>query len=109
MKTPKILPWLARRYGVSDARAGKLWMESLRHAAGKTGTEGTSEYWKTALERWVELLQAEADQSCHPPLAWMARAHARFWMLPLIAWQGTALVGVAAWTRLAELRRLRVA
>jgi|PlaIllAssembly_1097288.scaffolds.fasta_scaffold549060_1 maltooligosyltrehalose synthase len=99
MKTPKILPWLARRHGVSEERAEALWAEAIRHATARTGWVGTSEYWKAAMDRLTVLLEREARSQCRPPLAPMVRIQTRLAMLPMIAWHGIALAIAAAWTR----------
>jgi hypothetical protein len=100
VKTPKILPWLARKHGVSEARATKLWADSVRYATDKTGWVGTSDYWKAAMDRLIELLEAEAGRSCQPPLSTLVRIQTRLGILPLIAWHGVLLVGSASWSRL---------
>ena len=56
MKTPKILPWLAKKHGVTEARAAELWADALCHATDKTGWVGTPAYWSAAMERLNELL-----------------------------------------------------
>jgi hypothetical protein len=33
MKTPKVLPWLARKAGLTDEYAELLWSSALRHAS----------------------------------------------------------------------------
>jgi hypothetical protein len=99
MKTPKILPWLARRHGVSEERAEFLWAEAIRHATAKTGWVGTPEYWKAAMDRLTVLLEREARTACRPPLAPIVRSQTRLAMLPLIAWQGIALALTVALTR----------
>lgn len=82
MRTPKVLPWLARKAGVSDTRAADLWFDAIRYATDVTGWVGTPEYWRVANERWLELLDTEkqqvqcatrshlpvvASQDCFPP------------------------------------------
>lgn len=59
MKTPKILPWLARRSGISDHRAQQLWGEALRHATRTTEWVGTPEFWTAAMNKLQELIEAE--------------------------------------------------
>lgn len=59
MKTPKFLPWIARRSGVPEPRAEELWAEALRYATEHTGPIETSDYWKTANNRWLALIEAE--------------------------------------------------
>ena len=59
MKTTKILPWIARKAGVPQARAEQLWAEAIRYATEQTGWVGTSEYWEAALDRWMSLIEEE--------------------------------------------------
>jgi len=60
MKAPKMLPWLARKAGVSEAHAEGLWAEAIVCATVRTGWVGTSEYWKAAVDRLVELIELES-------------------------------------------------
>ena len=102
MKTPMILPWLARKAGVSDARAEKLWADALRYATVKTGWVGTSEYWRVAVERVVELLERESVQTQSAGFSPAVRFQTRMWMFPLIAWHGFSLIAAATWAKLAS-------
>ena len=61
MKTPKILPWLARKAGISEHHAQELWAEAVVCATVQTGWVGTSEYWKAAVDRVVELIELESQ------------------------------------------------
>ena len=63
MKTPKFLPWIARRSGVPEPRAEELWAEALCYATEQTGPIETSDYWKTANNRWLALIEAERPVS----------------------------------------------
>ncbi|MGB0126257.1 MAG: hypothetical protein WBP72_01375 [Rhodocyclaceae bacterium] len=100
MKTPKMLPWLARRHGVPAARAEEMWVEALRHATTKTGWVGTSDYWGAAVEHLVEALEAEA--SLRPPLTDIVQTANRIGFIPLIVWQGFADIVQASWKRAAK-------
>lgn len=104
MKTPKILPWLARKHGVSEARAGKLWASAVRHATAKTGWVGTPDYWKCAMDRFLELLEAEVSP-CRPPISAWVRIQGRLGLLPLIAGQGLTMVATQWWQRARFTRR----
>lgn len=99
MKTPKMLPWLARKAGISEARAEALWVEAIRHATVQTGWVGTPEYLRIATERWNELIAAESELA-GSPISPMASAQAKLVMLPFIAWQGYSVVAASAWQRL---------
>ncbi|MCK9284460.1 MAG: hypothetical protein M0P39_09280 [Rhodocyclaceae bacterium] len=60
MKSPKLLPWLARSAGLSDARIGQLWLDATQYAANATGEHETHRYWKVAHERLIDLVDAES-------------------------------------------------
>ena len=61
MKTiPKMLPYLARSSGITDLRAEELWWEASHYARNAIGEFETPKYWKTAYDRLVNLIQAEA-------------------------------------------------
>lgn len=87
MKTPMILPWIAHRAGISDARAEELWREALCYATERTGWVGTSEYWAVAERRLLQLVEREKPTCClpAPDLSWMVRLQARIAHLPLLA------------------------
>ena len=65
MTALKMLPWLAHKAGISEERAEDLWVEAVRHATDRTGTVGSSEHSKIAVDRLQELIEAEqaANQS----------------------------------------------
>jgi hypothetical protein len=55
-----MLPWLARKAGISEHRAEVLWRAAQRHATFITGETETPAYWKEAMDRLLELVAAEA-------------------------------------------------
>lgn len=59
MKAPMILPWLAKKWGVSQTRTLELWKHACQEADEAIGKEKTSAYWKFAKERWIDLLDHE--------------------------------------------------
>lgn len=59
MKTPKILPWIARKAGMSNERVETMWHEAVRHAALQSDRIGNSEYYRTMMERLQELVEQE--------------------------------------------------
>lgn len=63
MKTPKLLPWLARKSGISDARADELWAEAIRSACLVSDTFESSAYWKAAMDRLIALIEVEKEAS----------------------------------------------
>jgi hypothetical protein len=86
MKTPKILPWIARRAGLSEPRVEELWREALYYATEQTGWVGTSEYWEAAERRLLQLVEREKKTGClpAPELSGLVRLQARIAHLPLL-------------------------
>ena len=62
MKTPKILPWLARRTGVSDERAEDLWRAACQQATALTGERDGPCYWGAAVQTLLDLLEVRGLQ-----------------------------------------------
>lgn len=106
MKSPKILPWLARKAGVSEPRAKALWADAIRYATAKTGWVGTSDYWEVANQRFAELLEAESSSLCQPRLQPMVRLQARAARAPLIAFETVWLALMCKWSH--DVRRASV-
>jgi hypothetical protein len=80
-KTPKLLPWLAKKAGISERRATTLWLESERWAARRAAS-GSSAYYKLAVDRLLELTAAES----------LREDAARVWAVSMqVAQQGAAL------------------
>lgn len=99
MNTPKILPWLAHKAGISDARAEELWREAICHATANTEWVGSARFWQVAVDRAVELIRAEAAAQ-QRRISPFVRLQARLWMMPVIAWEAAALFGNAAFASL---------
>lgn len=59
MNAPMILPWLARKWGVSETRTLTLWNEACRDAQDVFGETRNSAYWGHAKARWIDLLDQE--------------------------------------------------
>jgi len=102
MKAPKILPWIAKRAGISEELALKLWRRAIGEAEFLTGKATGSEYWGLAVERFLCLVEDEAGGSAQyklepaPQLSWMWHHQNRMSMLSLMAaqnayrfWQNT--------------------
>jgi hypothetical protein len=69
-KTPKMLPWLARKAGISDIRAEALWHDAERWA-GAAGHAGSADYFKLAVDRLLQLVGRGITCVPTPPL-WLA-------------------------------------
>lgn len=106
MKAPKILPWVAKRAGISEALALKLWRRAASEAEHLTGTAEGSEYWGLAVERFHSLVEDEAHSmpadrlTPAPQLTWICRHQARMSMLSLMATQNTYRFWQHTWQKL---------
>lgn len=59
MNAPMVLPWLARRWEVSDERALELWRQACLDAEIAMGKHSASNYWGYAKNRLIDLLDDE--------------------------------------------------
>lgn len=99
MNTPKLLPWYARKAGVSVERATELWHMAIREATEETGWVGTAEYWGHANSAFLRLLEEEQSSLCAPRVAPLVRSHNRLWRLPLTAMEDVCSAMSANWNR----------
>lgn len=97
MKAPKLLPWYARKAGVSLERAEQLWRKAVRHATADTGWVGNSEYWGAAVDEFKRLLDAEQATLCMPSGTPILRSQIRVWRLPLLAMEDLVQAAAANW------------
>jgi hypothetical protein len=110
MKAPKILPWIARKTGISDELALKLWRRAAGEAAQLTGEIDGSEYWGLATERFIELAEEESNNPLvfgtpgnlapAPHLTWMWRHQSRLSLLSLMAAQNAYRFWQHTWQNL---------
>ncbi len=102
MKAPKILPWIARKAGISDELAIKLWRRAASEAEYLTGKAEGSDYCGLAVERFLSIVEDEVGQTPQdgltpaPQISWMWRHQSRMSLLSLMAaqnayrfWQNT--------------------
>ena len=102
MNAPKILPWIARKAGISDELALKLWRRAVSEAEFLTGKDEGSEFWGLAVERFLGIVEDEVgDTPAYsltpaPRLSWMWHHQSRMSLLSLMAaqnayryWQNT--------------------
>ncbi|MBA4092859.1 MAG: hypothetical protein C0489_02110 [Candidatus Accumulibacter sp.] len=103
MKAPKILPWIARKAGISDELALKLWRRAAGEAEELVGCCTSSDYYRLAMERFVDLADAESETCeapqtlCHPRVSWLWRHQSRMSQLSLIAAQNTYRLWQSNW------------
>ncbi|HEX8885381.1 MAG TPA: hypothetical protein VF797_12900 [Noviherbaspirillum sp.] len=69
MKTPKVLPWLARKAGLTDEYIEMLWSSALRHASLKQPPLPSDQRMAVAMQALVATLGREKNmgstaQSC---------------------------------------------
>ena len=104
MNGPMILPWIAHKAGISEARAEALWREALCHATDEAGWVGTSEYWQSAENRLHQLIEREIRSNClpTPQIAGWLRLQSRLARLPLLALENWSV----AWARQLAARAL---
>ncbi len=58
MQAPKILPWIARKAGISEQVALEAWRHALHEAAALAGKRSGATFHRAALDRFVSLAQA---------------------------------------------------
>ncbi len=107
MKAPKILPWIAKKAGISEALALKLWRRAAGEAEQLTGKHDGSEYWGLAVERFIDLADEEATQQHAteqllpaPRVDWMWKHQSRMSLLSLMAAQNAYRFWQHTWQNL---------
>lgn len=101
-ETPKLLPWLARKAGISERRARSLWFNAERWAE-RHADGGSSAYYKLAIDRLLEGVAAESLREDAASFGWRpwARAQVCFWSLSMHAAQKAAVITTRGWRLLA--------
>lgn len=104
--TPKILPWLAHKAGITDRRAEVLWHAAQRHAMHVTGEHDTPEYWRVAMDRLLELVAAESLREDAASFGWRrwARQQSRMIQAFLSILDALTLNNVRGWRTLKPLQ-----
>ncbi len=101
-RLPKMLPWLAKKAGITEHRAEILWRAAERHAA-LIAPPGSSDYCQAAMNRLVELIAAEAlrEDEASFGLRRLSRLQARAVEAPVALFDAVSLSVARAW-RLVE-------
>lgn len=103
MNAPKILPWIARKAGISDELALKLWRRALSEAEYLAGTAEGADYWGLTIERFLSIVEDEVGTTPSyrlaqaPQLSWMWRQQSRMSLLSLMAAQNAYNYWQNAW------------
>jgi hypothetical protein len=100
-KSPKSLPWLAKKAGIPLARAEALWIEAVRYATQQAEIVESPEYWKAAVDHLLESIADEAQQRRAAPfgLGPLVRLPARLWLHGLDAQQALMTATAARFWR----------
>jgi hypothetical protein len=100
LKSPKLLPWLAKKAGITEQRATLLWHDAADWAEARS-KNGSSAYYKMAVDRFMELVAAESLREDAASFGWRpwARAQARLWAASMhVVHQGSVLI-TRSWQR----------
>ncbi|MCG2576391.1 hypothetical protein LZ012_05220 [Dechloromonas sp. XY25] len=103
MNPPKILPWVARKAGISDELALKLWRRAVSEAEYLTGKAEGSEFWGLSVERFLAIVEDEVGNvpsynlTPAPQMSWMWRHQTRMSMLSLLATQNAYRIWQNTW------------
>ncbi len=107
MKAPKLLPWIARKNGISEDLALKLWRRATAEAEEVMGCHDGSDYFMLAVYRFLELAEEEGERNAQRELFpglllflrgnWLLRHQNRLLQLNLIAAQRTYRFWLANW------------
>lgn len=103
MNAPMILPWIAKKAGISEALALKLWRRAVSEAEYLTNKTEGSEFCGLAVERFLGLVEDEVGSTPEynsltpaPRISWMWQHQSRMSLLSLMAaqnayrfWQNT--------------------
>jgi hypothetical protein len=106
LKTPKLLPWLAKKAGINEQRAAALWHDAERWAAHRAAP-GSSAYYKLAVDRLLELMAAESLREDAASFGWRpwARAQARLWAISMQLAQETSALTARGWRLIGSAAR----
>lgn len=116
MRYPMILPWLARKSGVSVPRAKHLWVEAQRNADHRyPDSVRGSAYWGHALAEFRRRLQAAGGAVSRPAACRVSAAdrapaalvclQIRAFTQAAAAWTGFLRGASVAWPRLMLVSR----
>ncbi|MCL2346408.1 MAG: hypothetical protein FWC58_11235 [Desulfobulbus sp.] len=112
LTAPKILPWIARKAGISDELALKLWRRAVSEAEFMTGKAEGSDYWTFAVERLLVLVENEVGEAPQytsnptPRLSWMWHHQTRMSLLSLMAAENTYRYWRNTWDRMRHQQKI---
>ena len=106
-KSPKLLPWLAKKAGISPHRADILWQDACRFAAHRTEAD-SSAFHKLSVDRLLELVAAESLREDAASFGWRPwiRAQNRLIGAALQVVEGANLLANRSWRALSLSARV---
>jgi hypothetical protein len=77
-----MLPWQAKKAGIPQDVARKLWIEAVRDATDECAVVESPEYWRSAVEHLLQRISAESLARRAAPCGWgsLIRLPARHWL-----------------------------
>ena len=102
MKAPKILPWIARKTGISDELALNLWRRAASEAEELAGNSNRDNYFQLAVEPFINLCQDEGEEldglaHCSNRLRRLTRYQDRIAQVNLLAARKAWQLWIAQW------------
>jgi hypothetical protein len=104
--SPKILPWLASKAGITLHRAETLWQVALQHAETVTGETDTPAFWRAAMDCLLEQVAAESLREDAASFGWRnwTRLNKRLWQSPLQVIDALALNVTRGWRQMQQIQ-----
>lgn len=97
-KSPKLLPWLAKKAHIGNHRAEVLWQEACRYAAHRSEPDSPA-YFKLSIDRLLELVAAESLREDAASFGWRpwVRAQNRLLGATMQLMENASLVANRSW------------
>lgn len=110
MKAPKLLPWMARKAGLSDELALKLWRRAAGESENLCGCCDSSDYHAATFSRFVDLVADESgvvldEAVASTPVSWIGRQQKRMTQLNTGAAQDTYRLWQSNWDKFFAAQR----
>lgn len=109
MTAPKLLPWFARKAGVSEDLARKLWRRAAGEAELLAGNRTSSDYHALCIDRFLSHLEVESTTGTTlngSRYAWMWQHQARMAGYNMAAARSTCKIWQDLWQKLCSPRAL---
>ena len=102
MRAPKLLPWVARKAGINDELALKLWRRAAGESEVLCGNCDSADYYAAAMSRFLDLVEGESETFCREPAAgvrtsWIWRHERRMSQLNMAAAQEICRLWQSNW------------